>query len=67
MDQLKGFINEIKQTIPSHATVDDVPDHQKWIIETRFHHVAARWEERAVLINTQFTATSTKMLVQEQR
>jgi len=59
IDQLKESMNEIKQTIPVDAKVDDVPDDQKWIIESRFHHVARRWEERVAVTNTQFTATST--------
>ena len=59
IEQLKLYMQEIIQSIPTSATVEDVPEDQKWIIETGFNHSAARWGRHDAIRRNQYTTATT--------
>jgi len=60
IEQVKQFLREIAHSIPSDATVDNVPDEQKWIVETGFHLGAKRWIEQDALQHQEHAFLMTK-------
>tara|TARA_B100000214_G_C23966662_1_gene628032 strand:- start:1036 stop:1329 length:294 start_codon:yes stop_codon:yes gene_type:complete len=50
LSDLKSFMEEVSRTVPPDATPDEVPNNQRWIVETGLHHAAERHAQYTEMI-----------------